>query len=121
MLRAIIIRVLSVCLLLSSLSCVASTPSDSQLLSQDYRQLENAELIAYEQALSDAYSRSLQTGSRGVSIGLGFGSWSGSSGFGVGVDREVGGSGEGAQSRELRLRRDLVRDEMRRRGLLTAE
>lgn len=93
-----------------------AAPSTGYLLEQDYRSLNNAELTAYEQELSDQINKSSAPGFGGTSIGFGFGSWGNHSGVGVGVDQFLGGGSDPAM--ELRARRDAVRSEMRKRGLL---
>jgi hypothetical protein len=99
--------------------CAASGSSNiGVLLDQDYQTMGNAELTAYEQQLSEeiAYS-SGSGGSGGTSIGFGLGSWGSNTGFGLGVNQNLGG-GSGGAPVELRDRREAVRVEMRRRGLL---
>lgn len=110
-------------LLLSGLlllaSCAASAGSNAAfLLEQDYQRMTNAELTAYEQELNDELSRSSGDSPSGVSVGLGVGSWGEHTGFGLGVEKALG-LGGGGVSLELRDRRDAVRVEMRRRGLLS--
>ena len=99
--------------------CAATTGSSvAHLLEQDYRNLANAELTAYEQALSDEIVRGTGGGWGGTSLGFGIGSWGSDTGVGIGVNQNVGGGGYGYDSVELRDRREAVRVEMRRRGLL---
>ena len=98
--------------------CAASGGANTeQLLRQDYQRMSNAQLTAYEQELSDEIGRSSSGGSLPVSIGFGFGSWGSHSGGGVGVEQSLGGGG-GSAPVELRDRREAVRVEMRRRGLI---
>ena len=107
---------LAILLLLAG--CAASGGGNaSYLLEQDYRKMTNAQLTAYEQQLSDEIASSSSGGSLPISIGFGFGSWGSHSGGGVGVEQSVGGGGGGAPV-ELRDRREAVRVEMRRRGLI---
>jgi hypothetical protein len=100
--------------------CAASGGSPAgALLGQDYQKMTNPELTAYEQALSEEIARSSgSSGGGGTSIGFGLGSWGSSSGFGLGVEQSLGGGGGGGAPVELRDRREAVRVEMRRRGLL---
>ena len=100
-------------------ACAASGGANtSWLLEQDYQRMTNPQLTAYEQELSDEIARSAQADTGGgVSLGFGFGSWGGHSGVGVGVDKHLGGGG-GSPAVELSDRREAVRVEMRRRGLL---
>ena len=98
--------------------CMSGAPSEATfLLEQDYLRMTNTQLVDYEQRLSDELVSSSRTSSGDVGIGLSFGSWS-SSGYGVRTDQRLAGSGENSKTRELRFRRDDVRNEMRRRGLL---
>jgi hypothetical protein len=104
-------------MLLLLVGCANNPASSSgHLLEQNYRSLSNTELTAYEQELSDQINQSSASGFGGTSIGLGFGSWGSHSGVGVGVDQFLGGGSDPAK--ELRARRDAVRTEMRKRGLL---
>ena len=108
----------SLALLLLLAGCAASGGSHAgALLDQDYQKMTNAQLTAYEQQLSDEIASSSGGSGSGLSIGLGFGSWGSHTGGGVGVEQSVGGGGGGAPV-ELRDRREAVRVEMRKRGLL---
>ena len=99
--------------------CAASAGSHAAyLLEQDYQLLSNAELTAYEQELGEEIARGSGGGWGGTSLGFGIGSWGSDTGFGLGVNQELGGGGGGYGSVELRDRREAVRVEMRRRGLL---
>lgn len=99
--------------------CISGEPSETTLLlQQDYLKMTNTQLVDYEQKLSDELVNSLRSGSSNVGVGFGFGSWGGNSGYGIRTDQWLGGSGEDSTTRELRSRRDDVRNEMRRRGLL---
>jgi hypothetical protein len=113
---------LAFCLVLCGLvlvGCMSGAPSEATfLLEQDYLRMTNTQLVDYEQRLSDELVSSSRTGSGDVGIGFSFGSWGGSSGYGVRTDQRLAGSGENSTTRELRFRRNDVRDEMRRRGLL---
>jgi hypothetical protein len=110
-----LVRYLPVLLFLAG--CAASSgASTAFLLEQDYQRMSDVQLTAYEQELSDAVARSSASAPGGVSLGFGLGSWGSHSGVGVGVGQSVGGDSSGLL--ELRERRDVVRAEMRRRGLL---
>lgn len=99
--------------------CLATGgPNASYLLEQDYQTMNNAELTAYEQELSDEVARASGSGAGGASIGFGLGSWGSHTGFGLGVSQDVWGGGSGGVQVELRDRREAVRLEMRKRGLL---
>ena len=105
------------CILLAGCMTGAATET-TVLLEQDYLGMTDSQLVDYEQRLSDELVNSSRTSSGDVGIGFSFGSWGGSSGYGVRTDQRIGGSGENSTSRELKFRRDDVRNEMRRRGLL---
>ena len=99
--------------------CMAGTPTEATLLlEQDYRGMTDSQLVDYEQRLSDELVHQSRSSSGDVGIGFSFGSWGSSTGYGVRTDQRIGGGGESSTSRELRFRRDDVRSEMRRRGLL---
>ena len=99
--------------------CMSGASSEATLLlEQDYLRMTNTQLVEYEQRLSDELVNSSRNNSGDVGIGFGFGSWGGSSGYGIRTDQRLAGSGETSTTRELRFRRDDVRIEMRRRGLL---
>ena len=99
--------------------CMTGAPTETTvLLEQDYLGMTDSQLVDYEQRLSDELVNSSRTSSGDVGIGFSFGSWGGSSGYGVRTDQRIAGSGENSTSRELKFRRDDVRNEMRRRGLL---
>ncbi len=99
--------------------CLTAANSDATfLLGQDYLRMTDAQLVAYEQELSDELVRSSRSGSGDVSVGLGVGTWSGNTGFGIHADKWLGGGGGSSNILELKDRREEVRTEMRRRGLL---
>lgn len=99
--------------------CASGVSSEAPyLLEQDYLRMTDAELISYEQELSDELVNASRTDNRDVGIGIGFGSWGGNFGYGIHADKWLGGSGESDMVRELRIRREDVRNEMRRRDLL---
>lgn len=121
MIRSTVMKylLLLICLPQLLVGCLSSaSPDPSSLLRQDYLRMSDAELIAYEQALSDALVRSSRSSQGDVSVGIGFGSWGGGSGYGVHADRWLGGGGSDGTTGELINRRDKVRNEMRRRRLL---
>jgi len=98
--------------------CLAASSSEqSSLLGQDYLKMADAQLVAYEQQLSDELVRASRSTNRDVSVGVGFGSWGGSTGYGVHADRWLGGGNDDA-TQALMTRRDAVRTEMKRRHLL---
>jgi hypothetical protein len=112
-------HVLLVSLALSLAGCLPAANSDATfLLGQDYLRMTDTQLVVYEQKLSDELVRSSRSGNGDVSVGLGVGTWSGNTGFGVHADKWLGGGGGSSHFRELKDRREEVRSEMRRRGLL---
>ena len=119
--RFLAVKCLSLMFLLSHVlvACVPTPgPDAASLLRQDYLRMSDADLVAYEQKLSDELVNLSRTSSGDVGIGFSFGSWGSSSGYGVRTDQRIGGNGENSTSRELKFRREDVRREMRRRGLL---
>ncbi len=91
------------------------------ILAQDFRKMDNDELLLYYYRLSEEIDRRERSGpASSVGIGIGGGSWGwgggGGSGVGVGVSTSapVGGGGG---SEELRNRRAEVRAEMQRRNM----
>ena len=112
------VLLLAAALLLFLSGCASSGGANAgYLLEQDYARMTNAQLTAYEQELSDEIAVSAGDSSSGVSLGLGVGSWGSHSGFGLGIEKWLGGGGGGPRV-ELLDRREAVREEMRRRGLL---
>lgn len=90
------------------------------LIAQDFRKMDNDELLLYYYRLTEEIDRRERSGpSSSVGIGIGGGSWGGGwgsgsgGGVGVGVSTPVGGGG----SDELRNRRAEVRVEMQRRNM----
>ncbi len=79
--------------------------------------MTDAELIGYEQELSDELNRAASGPDSDLSIGFGFGTWGSRSGYGVSTSQRVGTT-DSESKIELRNRRDQVRTEMRRRGLI---
>jgi hypothetical protein len=104
-------------LLLAGCAATGGSPA-AYLLEQDYQLMSNADLTAYEQELGEEIARGSGGGWGGTSLGFGIGSWGSNTGFGLGVNQDLGGGGGGYGSVELRDRREAVRVEMRRRGLL---
>jgi hypothetical protein len=112
-------QVLLVSFVLSMAGCLpAANPDATFLLGQDYLRMTDTQLVVYEQELSDELVRSSRSGNGDVSVGLGVGTWSGNTGFGVHADKWLGGGGGSSHILELKDRREEVRTEMRRRGLL---
>lgn len=99
--------------------CANQTKSEAgALLAQDYRKMDNDDLLLYYYRLSEEIDRVERSGSASsVGIGIGGGSWGRGSGGGVGLgvstSAPVGGSG----TDELRNRRAEIRAEMQRRGM----
>ena len=116
--HALLLRpVLTCAFILLLAGCAAYGSSNARaLLGQDYQQMTNAELTAYEQKLSEEIALS-GSGAGNTSIGFGLGSWGSDLGVGLGVNQNLGG-GNGGVPIELRDRREAVRIEMRKRGLL---
>ena len=111
--------VLMVLLGLGLAGCLPAANSDANfLLGQDYLRMTDAQLVVYEQELTDQLVSSSRSGNGDVSVGLGVGSWSGNTGFGVHADKWLGGGGGSSNILALKDRREEVRTEMRRRGLL---
>lgn len=112
-----VILLVSICVCLAS--CLPSAKQNaSQLLEEDYQRMTDSELVAYEQQLSDELVRAGRSDQGGVSVGLGFGSWGSNTGYGVGVEKSLAGTERNETSMDLEARRDKVRTEMKRRGLL---
>jgi len=95
----------------------AASSEQPPLLGQDYLKMTDAQLVAYEQQLSDELVRASRSTNRDVSVGVGFGSWGGSTGYGMHADRWLGDGNDDA-TQALMTRRDAVRTEMKRRHIL---
>lgn len=113
--------VVALVVLLASLGlsgCANQAKSETgALLTQDYRKMDNDELMLYYYRITEEIDRTERTGSGSAfSIGIGGGSWGSGGGGGVGVSTTapVGG---GSGSSDLRNRRAEVRAEMQRRGM----
>lgn len=91
------------------------------LLVQDFRKMDNDELLLYYYRLTEEIDRRERSGpASSVGIGIGGGSWGWGSGGGSGVGVGVSTSapvGSGGGSDELRNRRAEVRAEMQRRNM----
>nr|MCU0583656.1 GGDEF domain-containing protein [Syntrophales bacterium] len=92
------------------------------LLAQDFRKMDNDELLLYYYRLTEEIDRRERSGpASSVGIGIGGGSWGWGSGGGSGVGVGVSTStpvGSGGGSDELRNRRAEVRAEMQRRNMI---
>lgn len=90
----------------------------ANLLEQNYHHMTDAELVTYDQQLSDKLLELTQSTSSGdLGIGLGFGSWSGNVGYGIHADKRFDRSRTSADFKELEQRRLEVREEMRNREI----
>lgn len=91
------------------------------LLVQDFRKMDNDELLLYYYRLTEEIDRRERSGpASSVGIGIDGGSWGWGSGGGSGVGVGVSTStpvGSGGGSDELRNRRAEVRAEMQRRNM----
>ena len=91
------------------------------LLAQDFRKMDDDELLLYYYRLTEEIDRRERSGpASSVGIGIGGGSWGWGSGGGSGVGVGVSTStpvGSGGGSDELRNRRAEVRAEMQRRNM----
>lgn len=100
--------------------CANHTRSEAgALLAQDFRKMDNDELLLYYYRLTEEIDRRERSGSSSsVGIGIGGGSWGWGSGGGVGVGVSTSAPvGGGGGSDELRNRRAEVRAEMQRRNM----
>lgn len=117
------IKVLILVVMLGGMSvlagCMSGASSDAAfLLEEDYLRMNDTELVAYEQELSDELLNANRGSGNDVGVGIGFGSWGSNLGVGLHADKWFGGDQESDTARDLRFRRAEVREEMRRRGLL---
>lgn len=117
---------LALLVLLASLSlsgCANQAGSEAgTLIAQDFRKMDNDELLLYYYRLTEEIERRERSGpSSSVGIGIGGGSWGGGwgsgSGGGVGVGLSTSAPVGGSGSDELRNRRAEVRVEMQRRNM----
>lgn len=101
--------------------CVTGAGTDAtSLLDEDYLNMTDSQIVDYEQRLTDELVNPSRDSHGDLGVGLSFGSWGGSSGYSVRTDQRIkAGGDDGSQNRALQLRRDNVRSEMRRRGLLS--
>ena len=114
--------VVALLVLLASLGlsgCANQTGSEAgALLAQDFRKMDNDELLLYYYRLSEEIDRRERSGpASSVGIGIGGGSWGYGSGGGVGVGVSTSAPVGGTGSEELRNRRAEVRAEMQRRNM----
>ena len=98
--------------------CANHTRSEAgALLTQDYRKMDNDELLLYYYRLTEEIDRTERSGpGSAFSIGIGGGSWGSGGGGGVGVSTTAPVGGGGGTS-DLRNRRAEVRVEMQRRNM----
>ena len=117
---------LALLVLLASLGltgCANQAGSEAgTLIAQDYRKMDNDELLLYYYRLTEEIDRRERSGpSSSVGIGIGGGSWGGGwgsgSGGGVGVGVSTSTPVGGGGTDELRNRRAEVRVEMQRRNM----
>jgi len=117
---------LALLVLLASLGlsgCANQAGSEAgTLIAQDFRKMDNDELLLYYYRLTEEIDRRERSGpSSSVGIGIGGGSWGGGwgsgSGGGVGVGVSTSAPVGGGGSDELRNRRAEVRVEMQRRNM----
>ena len=100
--------------------CVTGAGTDAtSLLDEDYRSMTDSQLVDYEQRLSEELVNPSRDSHGDLGVGFSFGSWGGSSGYSVRSDQRISGGHDGEKNRALQLRRDNVRSEMRKRGLLS--
>lgn len=116
MVRSVIFPLLFLLGLLLSSCAAPYSENVPYLLEQNYQDLSDQALIAYEQELSDELVRSAQSPGGDVSLGVGLGSWGRHTGVGVGVGQRL--DRRSGLERELWERRQAVRAEMRERGIL---
>ena len=117
---------LALLVLLASLGlsgCANQAGSEAgTLIAQDFRKMDNDELLLYYYRLTEEIDRRERSGpSSSVGIGIGGGSWGGGwgsgSGGGVGVGVSTSTPVGGGGTDELRNRRAEVRVEMQRRNM----
>ena len=117
-----LVLLLALTVLLGLSGCANQARSEAgALLVQDFRKMDNDELLLYYYRLTEEIDRRERSGpASSVGIGIGGGSWGWGSGGGSGVGVGVSTStpvGSGSGSDELRNRRAEVRAEMQRRNM----
>lgn len=102
---------LGLALLVTTAGCAGTTARQTgELLAQDYRTMSDQELQTYFYRLNDQIAR-VERQARGTSVGVGLGTGPVRVGASQGVTR-------GTIAEDLRERRNEVRGEMSRRGLM---
>ncbi len=98
--------------------CANQTKNETgAMLAQDYRKMDNDELLLYYYRLTEEIDRTERSSSgSAITFGIGGGSWGHGGGGGAGVSTTTGVGGGGG-SDELRNRRAEVRAEMQKRGM----
>ncbi len=98
--------------------CANQTKNETgAMLAQDYRKMDNDELLLYYYRLTEEIDRTERSSSgSAITFGIGGGSWGHGGGGGAGVSTTTGVGGGGG-SEELRNRRAEVRAEMQKRGM----
>jgi hypothetical protein len=123
--KKMVLAFLAFFVLLTSLGlsgCANQQKSEAgALLTQDYRKMDNDELLLYYYRLTEEIDRTERSGSgSAVSVGIGGGRWGwgggGGSGVGVGVSTTTPVGGGGGTD-DLRNRRAEVRAEMQKRNM----
>ncbi len=118
-----ILPLIVLALLMSAAVTGCATPAKTEtnaLLTQDYRTMDNDELLLYYYRLTEEIDRVERSGpSSSVGIGIGGGGWSWGGGGGTGVGVGVSGSAPVGKpgTDDLRNRRAEVRAEMQRRNM----
>lgn len=108
MIRNIVVLCLLFTAVVFVLGCAGSS---KELLAEDYKKMDNENLLRYYYRLNDEIER--QEKQSGPQFGFGIGGFGSQTGGGVGVS--TGGSGYTAD--DLRARRIDVRMELKKRGL----
>ncbi len=111
---AVYLRIFMLGMLLITIGCQSTQPSNRQLLQESYLQMTDAELLDYYQQLTERIAEP-SSGDGGFGFGLGIG-------IGVGSSSTVGlSASKGPEpdytTEALLQRRDQVRLELARRGL----
>jgi hypothetical protein len=109
------VLLLAVIIPLFTAGCAASRPSNRELLTTDYSQMKDQELLEYYRQLDDRIAgRESGGGGLGFGLGLGFGFGFDGGSVGLGASKGVGGD---VPVEALQGRRNEVRLELARRGL----